>query len=56
MSKITNQGKPYTAKTVNFLILNAGVTSVITIAKKLGRSVKGVRRKAEKLGLSLRVA
>ena len=56
MSKITNQGKPYTAKTVSFLVASAGVTSVITIAKKLGRSVKGVRRKAEKLGLSLRVA
>ena len=56
MSKLTNQGKPYTSKTVSFLITHAGSTSVTTIAKKLGRSVKGVRRKAEKLGLSLRVA
>jgi predicted ArsR family transcriptional regulator len=48
-----NSGKIFTDKAVDFLINNAGVLSAKSIAGRLGRTTKAVRRKAEKLGLSL---
>ena len=54
MSK-NNVNKVYSAFAISYIIENAGVKSAGNIAKKLKRTVKGVRRKAEKLGISLRV-
>jgi hypothetical protein len=48
-----NGGKLFSDRAVNFLIVNAGVLSAKSIAGRLGRTTKAVRRKAEKLGLSL---
>jgi len=50
-----NAGKLFSDKALNFLIGNAGTRSARSIAGSLGRSVKAVRRKAEKLGLKLSV-
>lgn len=50
-----NAGKPFTDKAVNFLMKRAGKQSASSIARQLGRTEKSVRRKAEKLGLSLRL-
>ena len=50
---LRNAGKPFSDKAVNFLVNNAGVLSASSIAGRLGRTVKGIRRKAEKLGISL---
>lgn len=50
-----NAGKPFSDKAVNFLITRAGTQTAASIARQLGRTTKAVRRKAEKLGLSLRV-
>lgn len=51
-----NAGKPFTERAVNFLTTRAGKQSASSIARQLGRTEKSVRRKAEKLGLSLRLA
>lgn len=48
-----NAGKVFSEKAVNFLVNNAGVLSASSIAGRLGRTTKAVRRKAEKLGISL---
>ena len=48
-----NAGKPFSDKATSFLYKNAGLVSTKTIAKRLGRTEKAIRRKAEKLGLSL---
>lgn len=50
-----NAGKPFSVKAVSFLTKNAGKRSAVSIANQLGRTEKAVRRKAEKLGLSLAV-
>jgi transposase len=50
-----NAGKVFSDRAVNFLIGNAGLMSAKSIAGRLGRTTKAVRRKAEKLGLSLSV-
>ena len=50
-----NAGKVFSDRAVNFLIGNAGSLSARAIAGILGRTTKSVRRKAEKLGLSLSV-
>lgn len=50
-----NAGKVFSERAVNFLILNAGTLSASSIAGRLGRTTKAVRRKAEKLGISLSV-
>ncbi len=48
-----NAGKLFSAKAINFLVSKAGNQSANSIARQLGRTVKAVRRKAEKLGVSL---
>lgn len=50
-----NAGKPFSEKAVSFLVKNAGKRKASSIASQLGRTEKSVRRKAEKLGLSLAV-
>lgn len=50
-----NAGKVFSDRAVNFLIGNAGLMSAKSIAGRLGRTTKAVRRKAEKLGLKLSV-
>lgn len=51
----TRTGKKFTTGSLGFLVNNAGKMSAKSIAKVLHRTEKSVRRKAEKLGLSLRV-
>lgn len=48
-----NAGKLFSDRAVDFLVKNAGVLSAKSIAGRLGRTTKSVRRKAEKLGVSL---
>ena len=55
MSTVKNAGKVFTDKATDFLVKNAGVMSTAKIASRLGRTTKAISRKAEKLGLSLRV-
>ena len=59
MSNVTKnlvkRGTPFSSAAINFLVSNAGKRSATSIASQLRRTVKSVRRKAEKLGLSLRV-
>lgn len=59
MSKTTknarNAGKVFSTRATLFLVNNAGTLSARSIAGILGRTVKSVRRKAEKLGISLSV-
>lgn len=50
-----NAGKPFSDKAVAFLVNNAGNMSAKSIAGRLGRTTKAVRRKAEKLGVSLAI-
>lgn len=50
---VRNAGKPFSDKALTFLINNAGVMKASSIAGRLGRTTKAIRRKAEKLGLSL---
>ena len=52
-SNVRNAGKLFSDRAVNFLVNNAGVLSAKSIAGRLGRTTKSVRRKAEKLGISL---
>lgn len=52
---LRNAGKPFTVKAVSFLENNAGLMTATSIAGRLGRTIKSIRRKAEKLGLSLAV-
>jgi hypothetical protein len=57
MSKLAlrNAGKPFSTKAVGFLVSKAGKQPATSIARQLGRTEKAVRRKAEKLGISLAV-
>ena len=55
VNRTGNAGKPFSDAAVNFLVSNAGVRSASSIAGTLGRTTKAVRRKAEKLGISLAV-
>lgn len=48
-------GKTFSTRATTFLINNAGVLSASAIGRRLGRTEKSVRRKAEKLGISLSV-
>ena len=50
---LRNAGRPFTGNALSFLVTRAGLVSASSIAKQLGRTEKAVRRKAEKLGLSL---
>lgn len=51
-----NAGKVFSSNATTFLVKNAGKMKAKSIAGILGRTVKSVRRKAEKLGLSLSVS
>ncbi len=46
-------GRPFTIAAVNFLVTNAGFITANAIANRLGRTTKAIRRKAEKLNISL---
>ena len=48
-------GKPFSVAATDYLVNNAGVIPASQIASRLGRTTKAIRRKAEKLGLSLAV-
>jgi hypothetical protein len=48
-----NAGKVFSSNAEIYLINNAGRMSAKSIAGVLGRTVKAVRRKAERLGVSL---
>jgi hypothetical protein len=50
-----NAGTGFSERALNFLVSNAGVRTASSIAGTLGRTTKAVRRKAEKLGISLAV-
>ena len=50
----TVKGKLFSSSSVNFIINNAGKMKASSIANILHRTEKSVRRKAEKLGISLR--
>lgn len=50
-----NAGKVFTVNEISALFVLLGTTSVTKIAKSLGRTEKAIRRKAEKLGLSVAV-
>jgi hypothetical protein len=50
-----NAGKAFSVRAVNFLVNFAGIRSAGSIAGTLGRTPKSIRRKAEKLGVSLAV-
>jgi|LauGreSuBDMM15SN_2_FD.fasta_scaffold1854048_1 hypothetical protein len=52
----TRNGKRFTTGSLRFLTNKAGKMSARSIAKVLHRTEKSVRRKAERLGLSLKVA
>lgn len=50
-----NAGKVFSSRATAYLLNNAGIMSAKSIAGVLGRTEKAVRRKAEKLGVSLAV-
>jgi len=50
---LRNAGKPFSLKAESYLAKNAGSMAAGSIANVLGRTEKAIRRKAEKLGLSL---
>lgn len=52
-NNVRNAGKLFSDRAIGFLLTNAGVLSAKSIAGRLGRTTKAVRRKAEKLGISL---
>jgi len=51
----TTKGKLFSNSSVSFIVKNAGKMKAGSIAKVLHRTEKSIRRKAEKLGVSLRV-
>jgi hypothetical protein len=55
-NSLVRTGKRFSSKAVGFLAANAGKMSVKSIANRLRRTPKSVSRKAEKLGISLRLA
>jgi hypothetical protein len=50
-----NAGKFFSEKAIKFLVSRAGKSTAKAIANQLGRTEKSIRRKAEKMGLSLAV-
>jgi len=56
MGKLVTRGTVFSTNSVRFLEKNAGKMSARSIAAVLHRTEKSVRRKAEKLGLSLRLS
>jgi hypothetical protein len=52
---LRNAGKAFTTNEEAILLSSAGLLPATQIALKLGRTVKAVRRKAEKFGLLLTV-
>lgn len=50
-----NAGKTFSPKATTYLMKNAGKMKAVSIANVFGRTEKAVRRKAEKLGLSLAI-
>jgi hypothetical protein len=56
MNGMTRTGKKFTNGSVNYLVKNAGKMPAKSIASVLHRTTKSVRRKAERLGLRLKVA
>lgn len=52
---MTTPGKLFTESSINFIKKNAGKMTAKAIANVLHRTEKSVKRKAEKLGISLRV-
>lgn len=55
MNTETRLGKKFTEGSVSFIRKNAGKMTAKKMASVLHRTTKSVRRKAEKLGISLRV-
>lgn len=55
MGKLVTTGTLFSDKSVNFLTKNAGKLPAKSIAAILHRTEKSIRRKAEKLGLSLKL-
>jgi len=53
LTKARSSGKAFSDTAIDFMLINSGKMSAKSIAGRLGRTVKSVRRKAEKLGLSL---
>jgi hypothetical protein len=51
----TRTGKRFTTGSVQFLFKNAGKMRASKMARVLHRTTKSVRRKAERLGLRLKV-
>ena len=51
----TRKGKAFTSGTVSFIVTNAGKMTVKNMAKVLHRTEKSIRRKAERLGIKLKV-
>lgn len=54
MKFFTTPGKRFTPGSINYIYGMAGTLSARAIANVLHRTVKSVRRKAEKLGISLK--
>ena len=50
----TVKGKLFSNSNISFIINNAGKMKASSIANVLHRTEKSIRRKAEKLGISLR--
>lgn len=50
----TKEGKKFTQGSINYIMSVSGIMSAKAIANVLHRSEKSVRRKAEKLKLSLK--
>jgi hypothetical protein len=54
-NRLVTRGTLFSIKAVNFLSVNAGKMNAASIAKVLRRTEKSIRRKAERLGISLAV-
>jgi hypothetical protein len=54
-SPLRNAGKQFSFNEMNTLLALLGNTTVSKIASRLGRTEKAIRRKAEKLGVSVAV-
>lgn len=53
--KSTKTGTPWTTSEVNYISRYAGKKTVSEMAANLGRTSKAVSRKAEKIGISVRI-
>jgi ubiquinone biosynthesis protein UbiJ len=54
-NRLVTKGTLFSEKAVTYLSVNAGKMSAVSIAKVLRRTEKSIRRKAQKLGISLAV-